>query len=78
MSSSLRFLTFAVTQEMRNVTSLFEDLKQRNTSQTIQGDAAKRLKDIVDEVEKMRKDMEDKHRQIQGNPPPSPPAWVKW
>lgn len=71
MSSSLRFLTFAVTQEMRNVTSLFEDLKQKNASQTIQGDAAKRLKDIVDEVEKMKKDMEDKNRQIQGTHPPS-------
>lgn len=46
---------------------LFEDLKQRNSSQSVQEQAGERLKNIVDEVEKMRRAMEDKHRQIQGS-----------
>lgn len=57
---------------MKNVTKLFEDLKQKNSSQAIQEEAGKRLKNILDEVEKMKRDMEDKHKQIQGTLPPHP------
>lgn len=53
---------------MKNVTRLFEDLKQKNSSQTIQDEAGKRLKNITDEVEKMKQAIEDKQRQIQGTP----------
>lgn len=60
---------------MKNITELFEALKQNNSSQTIQGEAGKRLKTIVDEVEKMKRAMEDKQRQIQGTPPPNE-QWV--
>lgn len=60
-----------VVQELKNVTRLFEVLKQKNASQTTQGEAGKRLKDIVDEVEKMKRGLEDKHRQIQGTAPPN-------
>lgn len=56
---------------MKNLTGLFEDLKQKNSSQTTQGEAGTRLKNIVDEVEKMKRAMEDKHRQIQGTPLPN-------
>lgn len=57
---------------MKNVTKLFEDLKQKNSSQAIQEEAGKRLKNILDEVEKMKREMEDKHKQIQGTPPHPP------
>lgn len=53
------------------MTKLFEDLKQKNSSQTVQDEAGKRLKAIVDEVEKMKRKMEDKHRQIEGTPLPN-------
>lgn len=57
---------------MKNLTRMFEDLRQQNASQTIQGEAGRRLKDVVDEVERMKRGMEDKLRQIQGTPPRPP------
>lgn len=45
----------------------FELLKQRNTNHTVQGDAAERLKNIMEEAEKMKTQIDDKLRQIQGN-----------
>lgn len=56
-------------QEMQNVTDLFEDLKRKNSSQSVQEEAGRRLKNIKDEVEKMKTAMEDKDRQIQGSAP---------
>lgn len=61
-------LLYGLLQEMKNLTKLFEDLKQKNASQTIQDEAGKRLKSVVDEVERMKRGMEDKLRQIQGTP----------
>lgn len=43
-----------------------ELLRQRNANQTIQGDAAERLKRIVEEATKMKKEVEDKLGKIQG------------
>lgn len=54
------------------MTQLFEDLKQNSSSRIVQDEAGKRLKNITDEVEKMKREMEDKQRQIQGNPPTPP------
>lgn len=62
-------LLYGRLQEMKNLTKLFEDLKQKNASQTIQDEVGKRLKEVVDEVERMKRGMEDKLRQIQGTPP---------
>lgn len=45
----------------------FELLKQKNSTQTDQGEAGKRLKTIMEEAEKMKSQMEDKLRQIQGS-----------
>lgn len=50
------------------MTRLFEELKQRNSSQTVQDEAGKRLRNITEEVEKMKIAMEDKDRQIRGRP----------
>lgn len=54
---------------MKNLTKMFEELQQKNASQTIQDEVGQRLKNVVDEVEKMKRGMEDKLRQIQGTPP---------
>lgn len=54
---------------MQNVTDLYENLKQNNSSQTIQEEAGKRLKNIIDEVDSMKRAMEDKDKKIQGSPP---------
>lgn len=43
-----------------------ELLRQRNANQTIQGEAAERLKKIVEEATKMKKEVEDKMGKIQG------------
>lgn len=51
------------------MTDLYEDLKQKNSSQTVQEEAGKRLKNIKDEVDRMKRAMEDKDKQIQGSPP---------
>lgn len=53
---------------MQNVTDLYEELKQKNSSQTVQEEAGKRLKNIKDEVDRMKRAMEDKDKQIQGSP----------
>lgn len=66
--SSFSNLLYGLLQEMKNLTKLLEDLKQKNSSQTIQDEARKRLKDVMDEVERMKRGMEDKLRQIQGTP----------
>lgn len=52
------------------MTEMFEELQQRDAGQTIQDEAGRRLRGVVEEVEKMRRGMEDKLRQIQGTPPP--------
>lgn len=57
---------------MKNLTQMFQELQQKNASQTVQDQAGRRLKGVVDEVEKMKRDMEDKLRQIQGTPPTRP------
>ena len=46
---------------------LFEVLKQKNLSQAGQGDAAERLKNIKEEAEKIKKQLADKFKQIQGS-----------
>lgn len=55
---------------MKNLTKMLEELQRRNASQTIQDEAGQRLKSVVDEVEKMKRGMEDKLRQIEGTPDP--------
>lgn len=49
------------------MTKLFELLKQKKANQTSQSEAEKQLKDIVAEVEKLKKQMQDKLREIQGS-----------
>lgn len=51
------------------MTDLYENLKQNNSSQTIQEEAGKRLKNIIAEVDSMKRAMEDKDKKIQGSPP---------
>lgn len=46
---------------------LFELLKDKNLNRTVQGDAEERLKNIMEEAETMKKQMEDKLTQIQGS-----------
>lgn len=46
---------------------LFEILKQKNKNQTVQDEAGKRLKSIVDEAEMLKRQVEDKLRRIQGS-----------
>lgn len=45
----------------------FEVLKQKNINHEDQGEAGERLTNIVEEVEKMKREMDDKLRQIQGS-----------
>lgn len=45
----------------------FELLKQKNVNQTVQGEAEERLKNIVEQAKKMKSQVEDKFRQIQGS-----------
>lgn len=45
----------------------FELLKQKNVNQTIQGEAGERMKNIVEQAEKIKRQVEDKLRQIQGS-----------
>lgn len=45
----------------------FEVLKQKKWNQTFQGEAVERLKKIVDEVENMKRQVDDKLRQILGS-----------
>lgn len=51
---------------MKDVIKNFELLRQKNANQTIQGEAAERLKKIVEEAKKMKKEVEDKLGKIQG------------
>lgn len=51
---------------MKDVIKNFELLSQKNANQTVQGEAAERLKKIVEEATKMKKDVEDKLGKIQG------------
>ncbi|XP_039664896.1 laminin subunit beta-4 [Perca fluviatilis] len=51
--------------ELEDVMKLFELLKQKNSNQTVQSEAGERLKNIVEEAEKMKKQVEDKLQQIQ-------------
>ncbi|XP_067447150.1 laminin subunit beta-4 [Thunnus thynnus] len=51
--------------ELDDVRKLFEILKQKNKNQTVQDEAGKRLKSIVDEAEMLKRQVEDKLRRIQ-------------
>ncbi|CAK6979151.1 laminin subunit beta-4 [Scomber scombrus] len=51
--------------ELDNVRKQFEVLKQEKGNQTVQDEAGKRLKNIVDEVEMLRRQVEDKQRLIE-------------
>ncbi|TDH10018.1 hypothetical protein EPR50_G00093320 [Perca flavescens] len=51
--------------ELEDVMKLFELLKQKTSNQTVQSEAGERLKNIVEEAEKMKKQVEDKLQQIQ-------------
>lgn len=51
---------------MKDVIKNFELLRQKNANQTIQGEAAERLKKIMEEATKMKKEVEDKLGKIQG------------
>ncbi|XP_042370350.1 laminin subunit beta-4-like isoform X2 [Plectropomus leopardus] len=53
------------TKPLDNVMKLFELLRQKNSNQTTQDEAAQRLTTIRDEAETMRRHVEDKLRQIQ-------------
>lgn len=44
----------------------FELLSQKSVNQTIQGEAAERLKKIMEEATKMKKEVEDKLGKIEG------------
>ncbi|XP_030280431.1 laminin subunit beta-4 [Sparus aurata] len=50
--------------DLDNVTKLFELLKQKNENETDQSGAGERLKNITEEVERMKRQVEDKLRQI--------------
>lgn len=45
----------------------FDVLKQKKWNQRFQGEAAERLKNIMDEVENMKKQVDDKLSQILGS-----------
>lgn len=60
------FLTLSY-QELKNVTPLFERLKQNSVTHAAQNEVEKRLANIVEQVEKMKKEMEDKLKQITGS-----------
>lgn len=49
------------------MTKLFELLKQKNENETDQSGAGERLKNITEEVERMKRQVEDKLRQIKGS-----------
>lgn len=59
--------TDCVQQDLDNVTKLFELLKQKNENETDQSGAGERLKNITEEVERMKRQVEDKLRQIKGS-----------
>lgn len=42
-------------------------LKQKNVNQAIQGEAGERLQNIVEQAEKIKRQVEDKLTQIQGS-----------
>lgn len=65
--SQFFFWLLSLYQELGDVIKLFELLKQKNEDQTAQGEAGKRLKDIVEQAEKMKSEVEDKHTRIQGS-----------
>ncbi|XP_035013706.2 laminin subunit beta-4 isoform X1 [Hippoglossus stenolepis] len=54
------------TMNLDNVMTFFEVLKQRTSNQSAQGEAGERLKKIIEEVENLKRQMEDKLRNIQG------------
>lgn len=54
-------------QELEVVIEQFELLKQKNGNQAVQSEAEERLKNIVEEAKKMKSQVEDKFRQIQGS-----------
>lgn len=60
-------LTVFLYQELEDVNKQFELLKQKNVNQTIQGEAGERMKNIVEQAEKIKRQVEDKLRQIQGS-----------
>ncbi len=46
---------------------LFNVLKQKNVDQAAQGEAKERLKTIMEQAERMKRQVEDKLKQIQGS-----------
>lgn len=57
----------SVYQDLDDVIKLFEGLNQRNSNQLVQSEAGERLKKIVEEAENMKRQVDDKLRQIQGS-----------
>ncbi|XP_032363853.1 laminin subunit beta-4 isoform X1 [Etheostoma spectabile] len=57
--------TTDIKPELQDVKRLFQLLKQKHSKQTVQSEAGERLKNIVEEAEKMKKQVEDKLQQIQ-------------
>ena len=53
-------------QEFENVTNLLDLLKEKNGNQTLQDEANERLKNITKEAEKLKKQVEDKLKKIEG------------
>ncbi|XP_047189486.1 laminin subunit beta-4 isoform X2 [Scophthalmus maximus] len=53
-------------KDLDDVIKLFEGLNQRNSNQLVQSEAGERLKKIVEEAENMKRQVDDKLRQIQG------------
>lgn len=58
--------TVSAQQELSDVTKQFEVLKQNQQNQEVKGQAAGRLKNIMMEAEDMKRQVEDKLQQIQG------------
>lgn len=53
-------------QDIKNITDLFETLKDKKDNHTANAEVDDRLKNITAEVEKMAKDVEDKMKKIEG------------
>ena len=60
------YFAFAVQQELPEVEDLFEVLKEKNTNQDLEDIASTRLKNITMEAEKLRKEVADKMKNIEG------------
>lgn len=54
-------------QDLDDVMKQFDVLKQKKWNQSFQLEAAERLKNVLDEVEKMKQQVDDKLSQILGS-----------